>query len=49
MILAALFFQACQGVIEEKILSNQKLDPLYVVGYEGLWGLIFTSVVLPIF
>lgn len=36
-------------IVEEKILGQYTLDPLMVVGYEGLWGLIMWLVLLPIF
>jgi hypothetical protein len=35
--------------VEEKLLGNYYLDPLKVVGLEGLWGLIIWCVLLPIF
>ncbi len=36
-------------IVEEKILGQYTLDPLMVVGYEGLWGLLMWLVLLPIF
>jgi hypothetical protein len=36
-------------IVEEKILGQYTLDPLMVVGYEGLWGLLMWVVLLPIF
>jgi len=36
-------------VVEEKLLSGTQLDPLYVVGMEGLWGCLIFSIILPIF
>jgi hypothetical protein len=34
---------------EEKMLGNYTLDPLYVVGMEGMWGLVYWAIMLPIF
>jgi hypothetical protein len=36
-------------VVEEKLLSGTQLDPLYVVGMEGLWGCLIFAILLPIF
>jgi hypothetical protein len=36
-------------IVEEKILGQYTLDPLMVVGFEGLWGLLMWLVLLPIF
>jgi drug/metabolite transporter (DMT)-like permease len=36
-------------IVEEKLLGDYYLDPLKVVGLEGLWGLIITVILLPIF
>ena len=38
-----------QMVIEEKILGGRTLDPLFVVGFEGFWGLCLMSFLLPLF
>ena len=35
--------------MEEKLLGDYYLDPLKVVGLEGLWGLIIWCILLPIF
>jgi uncharacterized membrane protein len=35
--------------VEEKLLGDYYLDPLKVVGLEGLWGLLITIVMLVIF
>ena len=45
----AQFFTASCLIVEEKILSGHYLDPLYIVGYEGFWGLLIWLVLLPIF
>lgn len=36
-------------VVEEKLLGDYYLDPLKVVGLEGLWGCIMWVILLPIF
>lgn len=36
-------------IVEEKLLGDYYLDPLKVVGLEGLWGVVIYSVLLPIF
>ena len=35
-------------VTEEKLLSGTDLDPMYVVGMEGFWGLMIFAIILPI-
>ncbi len=35
--------------MEEKLLGDYYLDPLKVVGLEGLWGLLITIIMLLIF
>ena len=35
-------------VIEEKLLGDYYLDPLMVVGFEGMWGVTYWMVLLPI-
>jgi hypothetical protein len=36
-------------IVEEKLLGDYYLDPLKVVGLEGMWGLAIWCVLLPIF
>lgn len=36
-------------IVEEKLLGDYYLDPLKVVGLEGLWGFLMTAIMLPIF
>lgn len=45
----AQLFTGGQFVTEEKILSGYYLDPLLVVGLEGLWGCVYYAILLPIF
>jgi len=34
-------------VVEEKLFSDYELDPLQMVGLEGLWGCLFFAIFLP--
>jgi hypothetical protein len=43
-----LFFNGFFFVFEQKLLTKYHLDPLEVVGYEGLFGLCGYLVLLPI-
>ena len=36
-------------IVEEKLLGDYYLDPLKVVGLEGLWGMVIYGILLPIF
>jgi len=39
------FCHASQSIIEEYILKNKVgQDALYVIGWEGTWGLLFTLI-----
>jgi drug/metabolite transporter (DMT)-like permease len=49
MLVVAQFFAASLLIVEEKLLGNYYLDPLKVVGLEGLWGLVIWCILLPIF
>jgi len=49
ILLVATVFSSCLYIVEEKLLGDYYLDPLKVVGLEGLWGLIIWSILLPIF
>lgn len=41
--------QAFQAIVEEKVLHDNGCHPLYVLSFEGMWGLIFiTCIVFPI-
>ena len=48
MILGAQLLVGSQLVTEEKLLSGTDLDPMYVVGMEGFWGLLMFAIILPI-
>ena len=45
LILSQLFI-AGQLISEEKLLRNYYLDPLKIVGLEGMWGLLFMIILL---
>ena len=49
LVIVSQFFAGGLYIVEEKLLSDYYLDPLKVVGLEGLWGFIMTLVILPIF
>jgi len=49
MLLVSQCFTGLLFITEEKFLSGYYLDPLYVVGLEGMWGLIYFVILLPIF
>jgi hypothetical protein len=36
-------------IVEEKLLGDYYLDPLKVVGLEGVWGVLMYAILLPIF
>ena len=49
LLLISQLFAAGLFIVEEKLLGNYYLDPLKIVGLEGMWGIIYYSIVLPIF
>ncbi len=49
LLVIAQLFSGGLYIVEEKLLGDYYLDPLKVVGLEGLWGFIMTLVILPIF
>ena len=44
LIAAAQIFTATQFVLEENIMEKYALEPLKAVGWEGIWGLLVTTV-----
>lgn len=38
-----------QLISEEKILQGYNLDPWFMVGIEGFWGVFIYAILLPIF
>jgi drug/metabolite transporter (DMT)-like permease len=49
LLIIAQLFSGGLYIVEEKLLGDYYLDPLKVVGLEGLWGLLMTIIILPIF
>lgn len=49
LLIIAQLFSGGLYVVEDKLLGDYYLDPLKVVGLEGLWGFIMTLIILPIF
>ena len=50
-ILLLLACTTCAGsryACEEKLMSKYDLDPLYVIGFEGFWGTIFTVAIIAV-
>ena len=47
-IIIAQFFAGTQFIVEEYFLSDYYLDPMKVVGSEGMFGLLYYLCVLPI-
>jgi drug/metabolite transporter (DMT)-like permease len=46
LVVLGQFFSAGQYVVEEKLMKNSDFHPLKVIGIEGIWGLIFSFIVL---
>jgi drug/metabolite transporter (DMT)-like permease len=49
LLIVAQLFSGGLYIVEDKLLGDYYLDPLKVVGLEGLWGFIMTLIILPIF
>lgn len=49
LLLLAQCFTGSQFIAEEKLFDGYTLDPLYVIGFEGLWGCLVFAILLPIF
>ena len=49
LLIISQLFAGSLMISEEKLLSGYYLDPLMVVGLEGFWGLMYYSILLPIF
>ena len=46
IIACAQIFTATQFVLEERIMEKYYLEPLHAVGWEGLWGLLVTILIM---
>jgi len=49
LLLISQLFSGGLYIVEEKLLGDYYLDPLKVVGLEGLWGFLITVIMLVIF
>eukprot|EP00347_Sterkiella_histriomuscorum_P013774 403363419 len=49
LLLCAQLFTGGMFIVEEKLLGDYYLDPLKIVGLEGVWGLLMWCILLPIF
>lgn len=48
MLVGSILIQGCQYIVEEKLLGSYYLNPMKVVGWEGITGTILFAVLLPI-
>lgn len=48
LIILSLFTNSFLFVFEQKLLHKYHLEPIQVVGYEGMFGLMYCLIVLPI-
>lgn len=48
MLCGSILIQGCQYIVEEKLLGSYYLNPMKVVGWEGITGTILFAVLLPI-
>ena len=49
LILLGQCFAAILFTVEEYFLKGYNVDPLFVVGCEGFWGVLIYAILLPIF
>jgi hypothetical protein len=49
LVIVAQFFSAGMFIFEELFFGRIKIDPLYAVGLEGIFGIMYFCVLLPIF
>ena len=48
LILIAQLFTGAMFIVEEKLLGDYYVDPMKVVGLEGMWGLCYYLALLPV-
>lgn len=48
LLIISQLFSGTMFIVEEKLLSSYYLEPFYVVGTEGMWGLVYYIFLLPI-
>lgn len=49
LLVISQLFSGGMFIVEEKLLGDYYLDPLKVVGWEGVWGVLMYCIFLPIF
>ena len=49
LLICSQLFTGVMFITEEKLLSDYYLEPFQIVGTEGMWGLTYYVVLLPIF
>ena len=48
LLMISQLFAGTMFVVEEKLLGNYYLDPFKIVGSEGMWGVLYFLIALPI-
>lgn len=48
LLILAQFFFATMFIVEEVLLCDYDLEPFYIVGTEGMWGIAYYIAFLPI-
>jgi len=48
IVLIAQAVQAAQIILEEQLLNDVAMDPMLIVGVEGIWGLLFVAIIMPV-
>jgi drug/metabolite transporter (DMT)-like permease len=48
LLIVSQLFNGTMFIVEEKLLSSYYLEPFFVVGCEGMWGLVYYIFLLPI-
>ena len=48
LLMISQLFAGSMFVVEEKLLGNYYLDPFKIVGSEGMWGVLYFLIALPI-
>lgn len=48
LLIVAQLFTGTMFIVEEKLLGDYYLEPFQIVGLEGMWGLVYYVVLLPI-
>ena len=48
LLMISQLFAGTMFVVEEKLLSQYYLDPFKIVGTEGMWGVLYYLIALPI-